>query len=341
MRRVTNAVTVAACLTLLFFAARTPAAPNKAGLKSDVTKSPIVVQGPPVLWRDPGDIASRDLFYGPGGKAHEPQGTFTFDKEDMNGTNPKFDVVDENGVKWRVKLGPEARPETVASRLVWSVGYFANEDYFMKELHVQKMQHLRRGNRLVSGDGTVHDVRMKRHLKDEKKVNTWSWSKNPFTGTQEWYGLRVLMAVMNNWDLKDINNAVYATKGEAPEMRYLISDLGASFGSTGLNSEKGDPNAYCKSKWIKSISPEFVDFNVPSAPSLNYYLVLPEMGRRMGLLWLGHHIPRANARWMGDQLARLSHAQIRDAFRAGGYTPAQVEELSKVVERRIAELEKL
>ena len=150
------------------------------------------------------------------------------------------------------------------------------------------------------------------------------------------------MAVMNNWDLKDINNAVYATKGESPEMRYLISDLGASFGSTGLSSGlKGDPNAYCKSKWIKSISSEFVDFNVPSAPGFNYYIVLPEMGRRMSLLWLGHHIPRANARWMGNQLARLSHEQVRDAFRAGGYTPAQVEELSKVVERRISELEKL
>ena len=79
-----------------------------------------------MLWRDPADIASRNLFYGPGGKAHEPRGAFTFDKEDMSDTNhPKFDVVDEDGVKWRVKLGPEARPETVASRLVWGVWLLA------------------------------------------------------------------------------------------------------------------------------------------------------------------------------------------------------------------------
>ena len=33
---------------------------------------------PAVLWREPGDIASRNLFYGPGGQSHVPQGTFTF-----------------------------------------------------------------------------------------------------------------------------------------------------------------------------------------------------------------------------------------------------------------------
>src|SRR5712664_815941 len=51
-----------------------------------------------VLWSNPTDITSRDLFYGPGGKSHEPRSTFTFLKEDLNGTNPKFDVRDENGI---------------------------------------------------------------------------------------------------------------------------------------------------------------------------------------------------------------------------------------------------
>src|SRR5206468_4459658 len=56
----------------------------------------ITGQGPAVLWRYPQDIASRNLYYGPGGKEHAPRdGFFTFDKEDMGGTNPKFDAVDE------------------------------------------------------------------------------------------------------------------------------------------------------------------------------------------------------------------------------------------------------
>jgi hypothetical protein len=333
---VSKAVAASAFLVLSIFAVITPAKTNKYNLNHAMGK------GVPVLWRAPRDIASLNLFYGSGGKAHEPRGAFTFEKEDMNGSNPKFDVVGEDGVRWRVKLGVEAGPETVASRLLWAVGYFANEDYFIPVLHVQNMQRLRRGRHLVSADGTVLNVRLKRHLKDETKVGIWSWAKSPFTGTQEWYRLRVLMAVMNNWDLKDSNNSVYLTRDSPPERRYVVSDLGASFGTTGLNwMLKGNPTAYCDSKWIKSVSKEFIDFNVPSPPAMNYYIDFPELARRLSLLWLGRHVPRTDARWMGDQLARLSPGQIRDAFRAGGYSPGDIEQLSKVVERRIAELQKL
>ena len=172
-----------------------------------------VKTGVAVLWREPGDMSSRNLLYGPGGEAHVPRGTFTFQEEEMAGSSPKFEVVDENGVKWRVKMGPEARPETAASRLVWAVGYLANEDYFLPVLHVEQMTRLRRGKNFVSSGNNVHNVRLKRHLNDEKKIGPWSWAKNPFTGARELYGLRVLMAVMNNWDLKDVNNSVYQTRG--------------------------------------------------------------------------------------------------------------------------------
>src|SRR5215472_6892195 len=106
------------------------------------TDKPEVVEitghGPAVLWRYPRDIESRNLYYGPGGQAHAPRDAFyTFEKEDLNGTNPKFDVIDQDGVKWKVKLGAEARPETVASRIVWAVGYSADEDYFMPVLRLK------------------------------------------------------------------------------------------------------------------------------------------------------------------------------------------------------------
>ena len=336
MYRTPKALIASAVLILSFLVIRTEAEVNTGGAEVAAKN------GVAVLWREPGDVASRNLFYGPGGETHAPRGTFTFQEEDMAGSSPKFDVVDENGVKWRVKMGPEARPETAASRLVWAVGYLANEDYFLPVLHVEQMPRLHRGRNFVSPGNNVHDVRLKRHLKDEKKIGPWSWAKNPFTGTREWYGLRVLMAVMNNWDLKDINNSVYQTRGEPVEDRYVVSDLGASFGPTGLNWKlKGKPAAYCDSKWINAISPEFVDFNVPSELPMTFFLDVPELVRRTSLLWLGHHIPRKDARWMGDLLARLSPQQIRDTFRAGGYSADEVEQLSRVVERRIGELEKL
>src|SRR5260370_30036360 len=71
-----------------------------------------------LIWHDPGDISSQNLRYGPGGQAHEPAGKFKFVKEDKEGTSAKFDIEDEQGVRWRVKLGEEAKPETAASRLL-------------------------------------------------------------------------------------------------------------------------------------------------------------------------------------------------------------------------------
>ena len=210
------------------------------------------------LWREPTDIASRNLIYGSGGEDHQPRGTFTFVQEDMEGSNPKFDVRDQDGVKWKVKLGPEARPEVVASRLVWAAGYLTNEDYFLADLKVQGLPRLHRGQDLVGPDGTVHNVRLKRSMKGEEKIGNWKWGSNPFEGTREFNGLRVLMALINNWDLKDSNNAVYERKQKAGsadlEQIYLVSDLGASFGPTGfglsVEASRGNLDAYKRSKFI-------------------------------------------------------------------------------------------
>src|SRR5215467_5294876 len=121
------------------------AAAGKKGSKDQTDKKEITGDIPCLLWRDPVDIRTRDLYYGPGGKEDEPRSTFTFLKEDRSGTNPKFNIQDQEGVKWKVKLGPEAQPETVASRLVWAAGYFADEDYFLPVLHAEHMALLHRG----------------------------------------------------------------------------------------------------------------------------------------------------------------------------------------------------
>jgi len=99
-----------------------------------------------VLWRDPGAIASLDLLNGEGGakNAPDPHAEYTFIKEDLSGTSTKFNVQDSNGVKWLVKLGVEARPETAATRLVWAAGYFTDEDYFLPQIHVKGLPKLHR-----------------------------------------------------------------------------------------------------------------------------------------------------------------------------------------------------
>ncbi len=172
---------------------------------------------PAALWRDRGNIESLNLVYGPGGKEHQPAGKFTFIKEDKQGTSPKFEIVDEQGVRWKAKLGEEAKSETAATRLVWAAGYFTDEDYYLPELRVEKMPRLDRGRQFVSADGVVRGVRLERRVKGQKKSDNWSWFKNPFVGTRELNGLRIMMALINNWDLKEINNAVYDETG--PSLR--------------------------------------------------------------------------------------------------------------------------
>ena len=301
------------------------------------------------LWRDPSDIASRNLFYGSGGEKHQPRGPFTFVAEDMEGSNPKFDVHDADGVKWKVKLGAEARPEVAASRLVWAAGYLTQEDYFLADLQVQGLPHLHRGQNLVGPDGTLHNVRLKRSMKGEEKLGNWHWGSNAFEGTREFNGLRVMMALINNWDLKDLNNAIYQSKhddGSADlDQIYLVSDLGASFGTTGItlpvDASKGNLDAYKRSKFISERTPEYVDFEVPSRPTLVETFNLPTFIHRVDMRWIGRHVPRADAKWMGQVLAQLSPEQIHDAFRAAGYTPQVADEFATVVQNRIAELNAL
>lgn len=342
MYRISQFVMVSIAVSCLSFP---PAANSAVRSKSKPEVTKITGQGPAVLWRYPRDIATRNLVYGQGGKAHAPRGKFTFNKEDLGGSNPKFDVVDQDGVKWKVKMGEEARPETAASRLVWAVGYAANEDYFMPVLRVKEMGALQRGRKLVTPDGIVYNVRLKRALPQEKRIGTWQWAQDPFTGTRELNGLRVLMAVINNWDLKDENNAVYQVRGDHPEQLYVVSDLGASFATTGFGwtrrGSKGNLKAYEHSRFLKEVTPAYVSFHVPSRPALDHYPDIPELKRRLRLRWIGRQIPRTDARWMGDLLGRLSHQQICDAFRAAAYPAADVEEFSRVVEDRIAELRSL
>jgi hypothetical protein len=53
------------------------------------------------------------------------------------------------------------------------------------------------------------------------------------------------------------------------------------------------------------------------------------------------HVPIADARWLGNLLGQLSGEQIGDCFRAGGFTPAEVEGYTRVVMQRIDALKKL
>ncbi|MES1256827.1 MAG: hypothetical protein ABUS51_00295, partial [Acidobacteriota bacterium] len=280
-----------------------PAAHAQSALKrkAPVSQFEYSAKGEKVLWREASGMEARELFYGSGGREHQPRGaTFQFGKEDPDGTNPKFTVRDADGVKWKIKLGAEARPETVATRLVWAAGYFTDEDYFLPEVRVEGLPaKLHRGQNLVEPGGVLRNARLERDLPDEKKMGIWKWKDNPFAGTREWNGLRVLMALMNNWDLKNENNAVYRAKTKDGErLLYVVSDLGATFGPTRLDlhrrTDKGDLATYRRTSFIRRTREQDVDFSTPGLPSPIFIFMPVDYFRRAGLTWTGRHVPRAD-----------------------------------------------
>lgn len=190
------------------------------------------------------------------------------------------------------------------------------------------------------------DARLKRHLEGEKKLGTWEWRNNPFINTREFNGLRVLMALINNWDLKDENNAIARERrGNGTELVYMISDLGASFGTThlvpGHEKSRGNLDSYLHSKFVRGVDGKLVDFEDPHRPALIAMANPHEFFSRVNMEWIGRDIPVADARWMGQLLGKLSHDQMRDAFRCAGFSPEEVEGFASEVESRIGQLQHL
>lgn len=296
-----------------------------------------------VLWQLPRNIAGLDLFYGQPGAQGQPQPPFTFVREDLHGSSPKCDARDASGKTWRVKLGEESRPEVVASRLLWAVGYFVNDDYVIPRAEIQDLKMRRKSEKLRGTE--VNDARFARKPHGEKKIGIWTWKQNPFFGTREFNGLRVMMAVINDWDLKDDNNAVYKDEKSNASI-FLVSDVGATFGANDWHwtagQSKGNLAAFQHSKFVVRNTGTEVDFATPAAPKS---LLVESAGvgllKREHLDWIGKNIPNPDAHWIGTLLGQLSHKQLVDAFRAGNFSPDEIEVYVSIVESRIAELKGL
>jgi hypothetical protein len=271
-------------------------------------------RGTPVLWRER-NPASLDLAAGPGGADMRPATRrLQFLKEEKGGWSKKYRVRDSRGREWVAKVGREAQSETAATRLVWAAGYETEITYLVPRV-------------TIPGVGTFENVRFEARPKNVKRLDEWPWKQNPFTGTRELDGLKVLMVLVNNWDLKDENNVVIHAPS-AGELRYTISDLGATFGKTGgggplwrLTRSRNEPKDYADSKFIDKVEDGYVDFHFT--------------GVNKGVV---EKVPVAHARWIGERLARLSDAQLASIFRAANYTPAETSLLTRVVRARIEEL---
>ena len=299
----------------------------------------------PVLWRDPGNIRNRDLYYGPGSKALAPVPPFHFLKEVKAGGMPKFEVEDARGVKWRVKLGPEAQAETVASRLVWAVGYNAEESYYFDRTNVDGMKPLSRGQRYVQG-ASVRGARFEPRRKDIERGKQWDWSKNEFKGTRELNGLKTMMVLLNNWDVFKKNNRVLRDKNSG-EDRYTVTDLGATLGAAGGiggRRSKNDVQDFERQRLVRKVEDGKVKFDYDLKPKKLGLLSIvypPYYLRQRRATNAMQKIPIDHAAWIGSKLAQLTDNQLRDSLRAAGYDRATTEAYVRTLRSRINELNRV
>ena len=275
------------------------------------------LRGTPVLWQRPTDISSRDLYLGPGGAAMRPDlRRITFIKEEKGGYSKKYRVRDAAGREWVAKIGKEAQSETSAIRLLWAVGYVTEVNYLVPRV-------------TIPGKGTFTNVRFEARPDNWNRTTEWKWKRNPFTGTHEFQGLKIMMALINNWDLKDSNNEIVQIRGaNGDELRYIISDLGATFGHASatpliwrFTRSRNNPVNYAKSNFLEKVKGDRV--------------VLHFGGKNRGLM---KNIHIEDAQWIASWLSQLSDRQIRDAFRAANYRPDQINLMTRTVRERTREL---
>ncbi len=306
---------IAGISLLTFLVLTSAAAPEMLAAKDKKKEKP---EGTPVLWRRPGDIRSRNLRVGPG-RAKPNLRRVTFVEEQTGGYSKKYRVRDQSGREWVAKIGKEAQPETAAVRLLWAVGYQTEINYL--EPNVE-----------IVGKGRFQNVRFEARPKNVKRLDEWKWTENPFVGSRELQGLKVMMALINNWDIKDSNNQVLMVSGtRGNELHYIISDLGATFGKSGktpilwrITRSRNAPEKYAEAEFVDEVENNRVSFHYG--------------GKRSSLF---EDITVDQAKWIGNLLSQLSNQQIRDAFLAANYSPSEVGLLANEFRGRIYELIRL
>lgn len=281
------------------------------------------------LWRDPGPIAKKNLYWGMGSAARAPRTPFTFEEEDTSGNRPKIKVKDAAGVNWTVKLAPadpqlnEVQPEIAATRIIWALGYFVDENYYVPKGRILGAANLKRSADVIGADGSFKVARFERRDPNLEKVGEWDIENNEFKGTKELSGFLAAMLLLNSWDVKPLNTAVFRATGPNRDEYYVMSDLGSTFGSMkgSNNNSRWNLEQYQSTKYVSGVVKRtLLQFQYPLLES---NLVT---------------IPIEHARWFSGLASQLTDAQLRQAFEAAGATPAEVKGFSAAVRAKILQL---
>ena len=272
------------------------------------------------IWQDVGPVEQLDFFGGPGGREGAPKPPFTFVEEDSGGTNPKIKVKDAAGRQWGVKWGSEVHAEVFAARFAWAAGYYVEPSYFVASGKVEGVTGLDRAKKFVKPDGSFTEARFELKIGGITKLKdkeSWHWESNPFAGSKELKGLKIVLMLVSNWDSKDqcdagrgSNTAIHKNDATG-EVHYIFGDWGGSMGKWG--------GVFGRSKWdCKGFSGQSKDFVKGVSGTVVEW---GYSGQRTDSVTSG--ITVADVKWIMERLGKISDRQIQDALEASGATASE------------------
>jgi hypothetical protein len=293
------------------------------------------------IWRDPGMIEHLDLAAGPGGPGGAPRPPFTFLEEHLTGSQPCVSISDAKGRRWRVKWGDEVRSENFAVRIAWACGYFAETTYFVPEGKIHGATNLQRARTCIDQDCRFTNARFELDDPAVRKLfeeHSWAWNDNPFLGTRELNGLKIIVMLLSDWDTKDrrdvvrgSNTAIFEHRVARwrREARYLITDWGGSMGRWG-------GNIVTRGRWdadgFAAQTPHFIT----AVDGHDGVVTFGYTGQRTADVAAG--ITVEDVRWLYRRLSRISDAQLRDALTASGANDEEIERFTPALRDRIDQL---
>jgi hypothetical protein len=285
--------------------------------------------GERILWRDPQDVASLDFKYGIGGRERQPQPPFQFVSEDLSGSTPKINITDGRGAHWNLKWGHEVLPSTFCTRLAWACGYVAEPEYFVQHGSIEGVHGLKRARSSVSPDGSFENARFQLRSDVPKYLqgNRWRWDDNPFLGTRELQGLKILTLLVSNADAKNVNLGVLEDDSTGmPRYLYGTIDWGWSLGRWGnvITRSKRDCDAFAEQteKFVKGVD--------------SGRLIFRFKGVHTSLLT--DDITVGDVQWLFQYLGKITDEQIRIGLTASGATPQETECYAHALRQRIEQM---
>ena len=291
------------------------------------------------IWRDPGPPGELDAVNGPGGVGGAPVPPFRFIEEHTTGSQPCMSVRDAQGRRWRVKWGNEVRCETFAVRLAWACGFFAEVTYFLPSGTIAGCTNLSRTRDCIDDSGAFCDARFELDDPAVRKLfeeHSWAWNDNPFVGTRELTGLKIVAMLLSNWDTKDrrdvargSNTAIFEHKVSRlrREARYLVTDWGGSMGRWGATPAT-------RGRWdvagFEEQTPHFVKGTTDG------WVIFGYAGQRTDDV--ARNVSIAHALWFHGYAARVPPAYWTHALLASGASQDEAARFTAALLERLRQL---